>query len=134
MSRRTALPLILILASSLAVGCVHRSYDGDGGPGRGYGPPPHAPAHGYRAKYQGRDLEFDSNTGVYVVVGLPDLFWCDGWYHRRLGDRWQRSDDWNGPWYDSTWDDVPPGLRGGKGKGMDKGQGQGQGKGKDKSW
>ena len=135
MRTRTAFPLILILASSLAMGCVHRRYDGDDGPGRGYGPPPHAPAHGYRHKYQDHDLEFDSHLGLYVVLGFPNLFWGDGWYHRRSGDRWQRSERWDGPWYDSRWDDIPPRLRGGDGKGgKDKGPGKGKGKDKDKSW
>jgi hypothetical protein len=133
MNTRASFPLVVILAAALAAGagCADRhprSGDYDSGPGRGYGPPPHAPAHGYRHKYQDRDLEFDSNLGVYVVIDMPALFWLDGWYFRRLGDRWQRSQRWDGPWYDSRWEEVPPRLRGADGKGP----GQNKGPGKDK--
>ncbi len=31
------------------------------------GPPPHAPAHGYRHKHQhGHDMEYNSDAGAYV--------------------------------------------------------------------
>jgi len=111
----------ILLSLTLSTGCVvHRHYDGDygrGGPGpqanRGYGPPPHAPAHGYRAKQHGRDLEFDAHLGVYLVLGLPGVYWNDGWFYRRLRDRWQRCGDGDGPWHDARWGDIPIGLRGG---------------------
>jgi hypothetical protein len=129
--------VLLGLVGSLAMGCVYRGHHDDpyppggpSGPGvrHGHGPPPHAPAHGHRAKFQAHDLEYDEARGIYIVIGLPGLFWYDGWYHRRSGDRWQRSGSFDGPWHDSRWDDIPPGLRGsapgkGKGKGRDKGKG-----------
>ena len=139
---RARIVLPWILAASVSLGCAHRDrhYDGGAPPpqghtaghARGHGPPPHAPAHGYRHKHGGRYLEYDSGHDVYLVIGLPDLFWYDGWYHRRIGDRWQRSDHEAGPWYDSAWDDIPPGLRGDRGK-SGKGHGKGQGKAKGKN-
>jgi hypothetical protein len=136
MRARTALPLLVVFASSLVTGCVYHQHRGDGGPPvRVQGPPPHAPAHGYRARYQDHDFVFDSHLAVYVVLGFPEVFWCDGWYHRRSGYRWQRADRFEGPWHDSRWDDIPPRLRGdgkGKGPGQGQGKGPGQGKGKDK--
>jgi hypothetical protein len=136
----TRLVFALVLVSSLAVGCVYRDrYDHRHGrdhhhryehPGRGHGPPPHAPAHGYRHKYDGHDLRFDSRLGVYLVLDLADVFWWDGRYHRRHRDRWQHSRRLDGGWRDSRWDEIPPGLRGGgpgKGKGKgDKGKGRGK--------
>jgi hypothetical protein len=121
------------------VGCVHRHYDhdydrGDRRPGahRGHGPPPHAPAHGYRAKVRGYDLEFDARRGVYLVIGLPGVYWQGGWFFRLHRDRWVRAGDGQGPWHDARWGDVPIGLRGGKYHGPDKDRGKGKGKGKGK--
>ncbi len=87
--------------SLLACGPVHSVTVGRGGPppsgppvvvdeGHGHGPPPWAPAHGYRRNhqraYQHRDatvdLAFDSGLGVYVVVGLPNYYYWDGFYLR----------------------------------------------------
>ena len=62
------------------------------------GPPPHAPAHGYRHKHHGRDLVFDSAFGVYVVVGLRDVWFLDGHYFRIAGDRWEVAAAVGGPW------------------------------------
>jgi hypothetical protein len=129
---RTRILVAAVLAGCLAMGCFHhdhRRHDGPHpgghaeGPGRGYGPPPHAPAHGYRHPHGSRQLEYDARRGVYVVVGIPNLFWHAGHYHRRVGDRWQHSAESGGPWHDSSWDEVPPGLRG-KGKGRGRGRGR----------
>ena len=36
------------------------------------GPPPHAPAHGYRHKHQhGVELEYDSGIGAYISCRTP---------------------------------------------------------------
>ena len=58
---------------------------------REQGPPPHAPAHGYRHKHHGRDLVFDAELGVYVVVGLRDVWFLDDSYFRISGDHWEVS-------------------------------------------
>jgi hypothetical protein len=111
-----ALVLAAILATA-ATGCaVYPAHS----QGPGYGPPPHAPAHGYRARYHDHDLVFDAGLGVYVVVGLPDIYFYngiylryshEGWQHSRYADRdWRRYDDHK----------IPPGLakkHPGKGKG-----------------
>jgi len=134
MSTRILLaPLLLSLA--FVPGCVHRHYD-RGAPGpeahRGHGPPPHAPAHGYRAKQHGRDLRFDARLGVYLVLGLPGVYWNDGWFYRRTRDRWQRCGDGDGPWHDARWGDIPIGLRGDRSRDRDRDDDWDHGKGKDK--
>jgi len=55
------------------------------------GPPPHAPAHGHRHKHHGHDLVFDQELGVYVVVGLHDVWFLDGSYFRISGESWEVS-------------------------------------------
>jgi len=131
MAHRTRLsvlaPLALAAALPLAA-CVH---GGDGAPGaqvvvappppRG-GPPPHAPAHGYRRKQHvdhGADLElvFDSGLGVYVVVGIPDLYFFSDHYFR-LGDAgWQISLHHDSGWTLAAQSQVPDGLWKSKGNG-----------------
>lgn len=124
----------LALSMAFVTGCVHRHHDHDydrrPGAHRGHGPPPHAPAHGYRAKVRGYDLEFDGRRGVYFVIGLPGVYWHNGWFFRLHRDRWVRASDGRGPWHDARWGDVPIGLRGGKGHGHDKDRGKGKGKGR----
>ena len=45
------------------------------------GPPPHAPAHGYRHKNQdGIQLQFDNNLGVYIVITMPGVYFYNGFY------------------------------------------------------
>lgn len=111
------------------------------GSGRGWGPPPHAPAHGYRRKHRrsGAELVFDSGLGVYVVVGLPVYFAGERFY--RLGDAgWEISVDLDGPWRAVAYHAVPPKLvaakgRGnGRGKGKAKGWSKSRGNGKGKDW
>lgn len=80
-------------------------------PGRGYGPPAHAEAHGYRRKVVcGYELLYDSGTGLYVVVGMTDCYYWDGCFYRLQGGVWEvsvRAQTWGpvGP------DTLPPGLR-----------------------
>jgi hypothetical protein len=85
------------------------------GPGRGHGPPPHAPAHGYRTKQNAGvadvELVFDSGLGVYVVVGLPDHFFWDGFFLRSEKGLWYSSLRIDGGWEPRSSDALPPGLR-----------------------
>ena len=100
--------LAIAVAISLAfplVGCVvldaphdHASYGG---------PPPHAPAHGYRRKHRNHDLVYDSTLGVYVVLGLTDVWFFDGSYFRIRGDRWELSVATGGPWRVAAVSAVP---------------------------
>jgi hypothetical protein len=110
----------------------------------GNGPPPWAPAHGYRHKHQHAyrsrpdtvDLVFDSGLGVYAVVGIPNYYYWNGVYIRISGDQW-----WRAPYLDASWepcdeDALPGKLRytshdddkghGKKGHGKHKGKGHRQ--------
>lgn len=98
---------------------------------KGNGPPPHAPAHGYRAKHQGHDLTFDTGLGVYVVVDLPSTYFHNGLYFR-LGDsgEWMASVELGTGWRPAKDYEVPSKLKEKKEK---KGKGRGKKKGKNKS-
>ncbi len=110
------------------------------GPGSGrrhkpkHGPPPHAPAHGYRHKYQGVELVYDSGRGVYVVVDFPLHFYFEGNYYRFHEPHWEVGVNIDGPWESVSEEALPPGLRAkGKGKGKSKEHpGRGRGLQKDK--
>jgi len=75
-----------------------------------HGPPPHAPAHGYRAKHQNCDLVYDSGLGVYTVVGHRGCYYRDSRFYRRQGDGWTISSSIKGPWRTITISSVPNGL------------------------
>lgn len=106
------------LCSTLALGCVvvqpddKRDVVVTPAP-RGKGPPPHAPAHGYRRKFQqdGVTLELDSGRGVYVVVELDDVFFLEKRYYRRGAEGWFASARPDGGWVVIAIGDVPAGLR-----------------------
>ena len=125
----------------LACGPVHSVTVGKGGPppagppvireGHGHGPPPWAPAHGYRHKHQRAyqhlgttvDLVFDSGLGVYVVVGIPNSYYWDGFYLRLDAGHWVRAPYLDAHWAPCPADRIPGGLRA-------KAHGRGQGKAK----
>jgi len=77
----------------------------------GGGPPPHAPAHGYRHKHHGRDLVFDRELGVYVVVGLRDVWFLDGSYFRVSGENWEVSVGTPDHWRVASVEIVPARLK-----------------------
>lgn len=125
---RTGLVSIVGLAAGLALttGCAPISsitiaggrpparIEGGGPPG----PPPHAPAHGYRRKQRSHgggevDLVFDAGLGVYVVVGVPNRYFWDGYYLRLDDDQWYASVDLDGDggWEPRSEGKVPPGLQ-----------------------
>ena len=122
---------VLVITSMLVFlmmtlpGCILvpvRGYDR----GPGYGPPPHAPAHGYRRKHHGHDLVFDTDLGVYIVMGLPGLYFIDGLYYRVSSDGWHYSVRPDGDWHIHT--KVLPGQLH-KIPGGNKKRGNGNGKG-----
>lgn len=132
----TRLAAAALLGFALALGaCTHAGVVvGDDHPpvvtsDRGHGPPPHAPAHGYRRKHPDAhhgdvELVFDSGLGVYVVVGFPSHYWLDGTYYRERSGSFEISASIDGPWTASR--SVPPGLAGkAKGKPQAKGKGKG---------
>ena len=97
------------------------------------GPPPHAPAHGYRRKHaqSGAEMQFDSQLGVYVVLGQTELYFSDGFFIRIRSGVWEFSASMNGPWEVRAAASVPPGLRSKKhAKKPGRGRGHGPAKGK----
>lgn len=106
-----------------------------------HGPPPHAPAHGYRHKHRhhGHDYElvYDTGVGCYAVAGYRDTFYNDGFYFQFGSNGWVVSASFGS---DAKWDRcddarLPGGLKTkyagksqGGGKGKDKGKGNGKGK------
>jgi len=111
--------LALACATLILVSCASLTIRGTSGSKRGYGPPPHAPAHGHRYKHQGVELVYDSGRGVYIVVGLPHHYYYKGSYYRLSGDQWQMSVHIEGKWEPVSEKSLPPGLQAkkkGKGK------------------
>jgi hypothetical protein len=87
-----------------------------------HGPPPHAPAHGYRAKTgEGLAIVYDSKLRVYVVVDVLNHYYHNGFYYRFNGGRWEVSAKFHGSWQVAAEYKVPTGLRSGtKNKGKKK--------------
>jgi hypothetical protein len=81
---------MLVAGMLLWTGCVHVDETKEAR----RGPPPHAPAHGYRHAHGPVDLRWDEHLGVYVVIGHPHHFFLDGRYYRRAGDAWERCGGW----------------------------------------
>jgi len=100
------------------------------------GPPPHAPAHGYRHKYQEVELVYDSQCGVYVVIDFPNHYYFKGHYYRLGEIEWEIGVNLEGPWKTISYGELPKGLRiekKGKGKARGKSKGNpGRGLGLDK--
>jgi len=76
-----------------------------------HGPPPHAPAHGYRHKQHGVELVYDSGRGVYVVVDFPLHFYFKGNYYRYHEPHWEVGVHVDGPWKLVSDGALPRGLR-----------------------
>lgn len=131
----TCMPLMLVSCRSFSIGTRSaRRYESR--PVLKPGPPPHAPAHGYRRKYQGVELVYDSGRGIYVVIDFPNHYYFKGHYYR-LGDvEWEVGVSLEGPWKIISYDELPKGLRiekKGKGKARGKSKGNpGRGLGLDK--
>lgn len=132
----------------LACGPVHSVTVGRGGSppsdppvvvreGNGQGPPPWAPAHGYRRKHQRAylhrestvDMVFDSGLGVYVVVGLPNYYFWDGFYLRLDSGRWVQATYLDSKWEPCRAESVPGGLRAKADQSRKWGHGKGRGHG-----
>jgi hypothetical protein len=134
---------------SVTIGRRDPGYPGPGHPpvveeehGHG-GPPPWAPAHGYRHHqehaYQSRagevELVFDSGLGVYAVVGFPNYYYWDGSYLRIESGQWLTAAYLDAPWAPCPADRIPGGLRAKSGNGdhghgkADHGKGHGHGHG-----
>ena len=118
----TGIALAAIAASALAAqGCIvdphHRHWGGATEPAvaKRAGPPPHAPAHGYRHKQHDRSgaqvtLRFDTDLGVYVVLGQPDHYWSNDRFFRWSGVHWEVSTELAHGWSIVVNSAVPPRL------------------------
>jgi hypothetical protein len=114
------IPCAIIVASVALMGCSHSVAYQNGEPDvvvasdHEPGPPPQAPAHGYRSKRVSDDvvLEYDSDLDVYVVTGYADTYYTAGQYFRIASKVWQWSVDVEGPWKPVEMEsDLPHGLR-----------------------
>lgn len=74
------------------------------------GPPPHAPAHGYRHHYRDVDMEYHRDLGAYVVLGFDDLYFYNNLYLRFFDGSWHVADRRNGHWRRAEHSQVPRGL------------------------
>ena len=106
---RRALASAVLVTALMLSGCLVIPVDGK--PNRGHGPPPHAPAHGFRHHHQGATLVFDSKLGVYAVLGYRDHYYSDGRFLRIHAGSWQVSANLGGPWSLYSPTSLPPGLR-----------------------
>jgi hypothetical protein len=95
MNRRKVLMMVCTAPIALIGACAYEP---------GYGPPPHAPAWGRRRK-----MVWDPVLGVYVVAGLPGLYYAEPFYYRRYDGHWQHSRDLD-HWEPAPRRRLPPGL------------------------
>lgn len=131
-------PMTLLLGMVLLAGCVPiaAQVGGTRAPAPAEkiqmpGPPPHAPAHGYRHKHRdGVELEFDSTIDAYVVIGLPGIYFHNDLYIRMSSSGvWEVSVNLGGPWGDAEMKEVPPKLKKKK-----EHPGKSKGRGHEKKW
>ena len=116
---RTTIALILTLVISVAIavsGCRSTvRYTETSNPHvvvKQTGPPPHAPAHGYRHKHpDGVELVYKSNIGVYVVVGYSDHYFYKDRYYRLRNGSWEVSVHIDGNWKSTSEKKIPSGLQ-----------------------
>jgi hypothetical protein len=108
----TCMVLILVSCKSFSIGA-------GSGQRHKHGPPPHAPAHGYRHKHNGIELVYDSGRGVYVVIGIPHHYYFKGHYYRLRETTWEMGIHIDGQWEFVSENSLPKGLRA-KQKGKDK--------------
>jgi len=91
------------------------------------GPPPHAPAHGYRHKHGDVVLVYEKSLEVYVVDDYPGYYFEANIFYRQIEGAWQTSSSVHGPWKKVKVKKLPPGLRE-----WQEAQGHGKGKAKGK--
>jgi hypothetical protein len=79
------------------------------GPPARRGPPPHAPAHGYRRKHPHDPVElvYDAEVRVYVVLGREAVYWDGRRYLRCSDGGWRVSAYIDGVWAAVSSDEVP---------------------------
>ena len=55
----------------------------------------------------GIEIIFDSERGIHIAVGLPNVFFHEGHYYREQDGRWQVSVSGDGGWSFSASSGVP---------------------------
>ena len=77
------------------------------------GPPPHAPAHGYRHKHhRGHELVYDSGIDAYIVVNVPETYFGNNLYLRLSTDgKWMVSATLGGGWRVAAGNEIPYKLK-----------------------
>ena len=76
------------------------------------GPPPHAPAHGYRHKHrEGVELVYNAEIGVYLVMGHHHYYFHKDSFYRLTTGSWEVSVEIGGKWRTIPDKKVPPGLQ-----------------------
>ena len=88
---------------------AHQRKHGHGGHYGAYKPPAHPP-EGHRQSHAGVELVFDSDLGVYLVVGWHDHFYAEGRFYRFAEDGWQISTELEESWHQVLGPALPPGL------------------------
>ena len=118
--------LLALAAAAFLAGCAHPHYDRVVQRGHGVhhpGPPPHAPAHGYRYKHQGVALVFQQELDCYAVVGHSGTYWRDGSFFRLGSGGWEISTRWGSSWISVGDHRIPYKVRHKHGKGHARGKG-----------
>ena len=110
MERRIFIRNGLVFLAGFGIAACEHEYRGGPYARRRYGPPPHAPAHGYRHHYHGVDLVFDTALGVYLVLGSSHYFYRD-WFYRYDRGIWYRRRRRDGRWRETSGRDLPSPLR-----------------------
>jgi hypothetical protein len=139
---RMLVAIVVLAAVGLSAGCTRKVvykekspeppvviHDHDHG-----GPPPHAPAHGYRHKHEGDDvvLVYDKHLDVYIVSGYRDCYYTAGQYFRFVDGSWEWSVSVSTGWkIVADYREVPSSLCSKHGKGKSHGN-KDKGKGKKK--
>jgi hypothetical protein len=75
------------------------------------GPPPHAPAHGYRHKHGDVVVVYSKTLSVYTVEGHSGYYFHTNAFYRSTKHGWQRSAGVKGPWKTIRDSDLPGGLQ-----------------------
>jgi hypothetical protein len=127
------LTAVLVASTGALGGCFHHHHHRPKSPDvhvRKGGPPPHAPAHGYRHKHgDGIELVYDSEIGVYVVVGHSAHYHDGRHYFRWVDGEWMMSLQMDHGWIVASSRDVPPRLAAHHGKKHKKAKKRGHGGG-----
>jgi hypothetical protein len=103
--RRIWVASLLAAAMALLSSCSGSTVHQADSPGH------HPQSHAYGNKHlYGYELVYDTTCGVYVVVGLTDCYYADGFFYRLRGNAWEisvQAEDWRIVAYET----LPRGLK-----------------------